>query len=165
MTESRLQQELKQRKPFASPAQETILGLLRTTDVVRRAIAQAVNPQGVTMQQYNVLRILRGAGREGLATLAIADRLVEQTPGITRLVDELEKRGLLARQRCAEDRRRVLCFLTKEGLKLVNTFDKPVAERGESCLAALTQKEQRTLIKLLDRIREHLANPSGGKAP
>ncbi len=83
--ESQLQREIKQRKPFQSRAQEAAIGLLRTADTVRREIASVVEPHGITLQQYNVLRILRGAGALGLPTLEIAARMVEQAPGITRL--------------------------------------------------------------------------------
>jgi DNA-binding MarR family transcriptional regulator len=98
---SRLQDELKQNKPFPSAAHEGGLGLMRTADVLRRRGAAVVEPRGITLQQYNVLRILRGAGEEGLPTLEVAARMVEQTPGITRLLDRLEVKGLVRRQRCS----------------------------------------------------------------
>ena len=89
---SQLQRELKQRKPFQSVAQEALLGLMRTTDMVRRQVAAVIEPHGITLQQYNVLRILRGGGTDGVPTLDIADRMIEQTPGITRLLDRLSRR-------------------------------------------------------------------------
>ncbi|HSN86827.1 MAG TPA: MarR family transcriptional regulator, partial [Thermoanaerobaculia bacterium] len=88
---------------------------MRTTDLVRRAIARLLEPYDMTPQQYNVLRILRGAGEEGIPTLEISDRMIEQAPGITRLLDRLEAKKLVRRQRCPEDRRQVLCWLTPEG--------------------------------------------------
>src|SRR5215208_2200660 len=102
-----LQQEIRQSRPFRSRQQEAVLALLRTSDVVRRFLARIVEPHGITLQQYNVLRILRGAGEEGIPTLAIGERMIEQAPGITRLLDRLESKGLVRRSRCPEDRRQV----------------------------------------------------------
>ena len=87
---SALQRELRQRRPFQSPAHEAVLGLMRTADLVRRQAAALIEPHGITLQQFNVLRILRGAGGEGLPTLEVAERMIEQTPGVTRLLDRLE---------------------------------------------------------------------------
>ena len=151
--ESQLQKELKQSKPFKSATEEAVVALFRTADMVQRATAEAVEPHGITLQQYNVLRILRGAGKEGLPTLAIVDRLIEQAPGITRFIDQLEKRGLVSRRRSAEDRRKVFCFLTSAGRKLVNAVDKPLGKHNEECLGVLTTAEKRALIRYLDKIR------------
>ena len=96
---SALQREIRQKKPFRSPAQEAVLGLLRTADVVRRLVARSLEPYDVTPQQYNVLRILRGAGDEGLPTLTIGERMLEDSPGVTRLVDRLIAKGLVSRAR------------------------------------------------------------------
>src|SRR5204863_9342501 len=109
MPGSALQREIRQRKPFRSPTQEAVVGLLRSTDRVRRARAGVVEPRGITLQQYNVLRILRGARPRGLPTLEIAARMVEHAPGITRLLDRLEAKTLVRRQRPAGDRRQVVC--------------------------------------------------------
>src|SRR5687768_11507270 len=102
---SALQKELKQRMPFESRYQEAFLAVLRTADVIRRRVGDVVEPHGITPQQYNVLRILRGAGTAGLPTLDIADRMVEQAPGITRMIDRLEAKMLVARERGCDDRR------------------------------------------------------------
>ena len=154
MSERRtLLDEIQQRRPFRSASQEATLGLLRTSDVLRRFLAKVLEPAGITQQQYNVLRILRGAGEEGLPTLSIADRMVEQTPGITRLIDRLERKGWVERRRTAEDRRRVVCTLTASGLELLNQLDDPMNEADDSCLAMLTQEQQHQLIDLLDQIR------------
>ena len=85
-----------------------------------------IEPYGITPQQYNVLRILRGAGAEGLPTLSIGERMIEQTPGVTRLVDRLERKGLVERTPCAKDRRRVFCRMTAKGLELLKELDDPV---------------------------------------
>src|SRR6202165_2131340 len=97
---------------FRSREQQATLGLLRTADAVKRSLAQVIEPYGITPQQYNVLRILRGAGEEGLPTLSIGERMIEQTPGVTRLLDRLEAKGLVARCRGESDRRQVFCRLT-----------------------------------------------------
>jgi DNA-binding MarR family transcriptional regulator len=151
---SRLQQEIKQNKPFRSTAQEASLGLLRTVDVLRRRMAALIEPHGITGQQYNVLRILRGAGSEGLPTLEIAERMIEQAPGITRLLDRLETKGLVHRERCPEDRRQVTCRITSTGLTLLGRLDLVVNEADESVMGGLNVSEQKQLIRLLDRIRE-----------
>ncbi|HYH07410.1 MAG TPA: MarR family transcriptional regulator [Thermoanaerobaculia bacterium] len=151
-----IQRELKQNKPFGSASQEAAVSLLRTADLVRRSIASVVEPQGLTTQQYNVLRILRGAGREGLPTLEIAERMVEQTPGITRLVDRLEIKRLVLRERCPTDRRQVFCRITKEGLALLVRLDRPIHEAEEEALAHLSERQLAQLLTLLDRARNGL---------
>jgi len=97
---SALQREIRQRRPFQSPGHEAVLGLLRTADLVRRQAAALVEPHGITLQQFNVLRILRGAGDDGLPTLEVAVRMVEQTPGVTGCSNRLEAKELVRRQRC-----------------------------------------------------------------
>lgn len=150
---SALQLEIQQRQPFRSRAHEAVIGLLRTTDVLRRQFEKMVAPYGITLQQYNVLRILRGAGEEGLPTLSIAERMIEETPGITRLLDRLEAKELVWRKRCREDRRQVLCYLTPAGLDLINRLDEPVHEADQTVLASLSPEQQETLCRLLDAIR------------
>jgi MarR family transcriptional regulator, organic hydroperoxide resistance regulator len=150
---SRLQQELKQRKPFQSIAQEALLGLMRTTDLVRRQAAALVEPHGITLQQYNVLRILRGGGTDGVPTLAVAERMVEQTPGITRLLDRLEAKGFVKRHRCTKDRRQHLCWITPKSTALLEKLDGPVIQLGEHLMKGLTNEERMALVRLLDAIR------------
>jgi DNA-binding MarR family transcriptional regulator len=150
---SRLQQELKQRKPFQSAAQEALLGLMRTTDLVRRRAAAFVEPHGITLQQYNVLRILRGGGTDGVPTLEVAERMVEQTPGITRLLDRLEAKGFVKRQRCPKDRRQHLCWITPKSAGLLEKLDGPMVQFGEHLLKGLKDEERVALIRLLDALR------------
>jgi len=150
---SQLQQEIRQSKPFRSNEDEALLCILRTADVMRRRHAEIIEPHGITLQQYNVLRILRGAGSEGLPTLDIADRLIEQTPGITRLLDKLEDRTLIRRVRCKADRRQVLCYITDKGLSVLSTLDPEVERWALDSMSALNKTELRTLISLLDRLR------------
>jgi len=152
-----LLEELRQSKPFESPEQEAILALQRTTDLLRRHFIQVIGPHGISPQQYNVLRILRGAGAAGTPTLDIADRMIEKTPGITRLLDRLEGKHLVRRRRCPEDRRQVLCWITESGLKLLAELDKPVSDPGPRYLQSLSSDEVRQLIDMLERIRAALA--------
>jgi DNA-binding MarR family transcriptional regulator len=148
-----LQGEIRQTKPFRSIGQEAMLGLLRTANVLRHRIAAVTEPHGVTVQQYNVLRILRGAGDEPLPTLEIGERMIEQSPGVTRLLDRLEGQGLVSRERCAQDRRQVLCRITPAGVELLAAMDPDVEALEISALDVLEPSEREALIGLLDRIR------------
>ena len=129
-----------------------MLGLLRTADRIGRFVSGVVEPAGVTRQQYNVLRILRGAA-EPLPTLEIAERMVEQAPGITRLVDRLVRKGWVERERCEQDRRQVLCSITPAGKRLLDGLDEPVRQVDEEALGMLQRKEVEELIRLLDKVR------------
>jgi DNA-binding MarR family transcriptional regulator len=151
--ESPLRAEIRQGRPFSSPQQEAVLGLLRAADVVRRRLSAAVQPQGITLQQYNVLRILRGAGSAGLPTLDIAARMIEQAPGITRLLDRLRARGLVRRRRCPHDRRQVLCFITANGLSLLGSLDPLVTSLDRVALSGMRGRRVHQLIRLLDAVR------------
>ena len=138
---------------FRSREQEATLGLLRTADAVKRSLAQVIAPHGVTPQQYNVLRILRGAGPDGIPTLTIGERMIEQTPGVTRLVDRLERKGLVARTPCPKDRRRVFCRITSKGLELLKELDDPVNQWDSQAVSVLPPSELDVLVDLLDRVR------------
>ena len=149
----RIEQEIQQRRPFATPEQACLVGLLRTADVVRRRVASVIEPHGVTLQQYNVLRILRGAGEEGLHTLDIAERMIEQAPGITRLLGRLERKRLVSRTRSGSDQRCVVCRITRRGLALLARLDAPVAGADARCLGGLAPADVERLIRLLDAVR------------
>jgi DNA-binding MarR family transcriptional regulator len=151
-----IQRELKQNKPFSSPAHEASVALLRTADLVRRVVAAIVESHGITTQQFNVLRILRGAGEKGLPTLEIAARMVEETPGITRLIDRLEAKKLVDRERCRTDRRQVLCTITGDGLQLLESLDRPVRNAEKKALSALSEPQLVRLLSLLDLARNGL---------
>jgi DNA-binding MarR family transcriptional regulator len=150
---STIREEIRQRKPFRSPQQEAVVALLRTATVVRDYFEKVLAPHGLTLQQMNVLRILRGAGAEGLPTLEIAQRMVERTPGITRLIDRLERKGLVARVRSKSDRRVVFCRATESGLELLAPLDDIVNEADRAAVAALDEAGLGALVDLLDRIR------------
>jgi DNA-binding MarR family transcriptional regulator len=150
---SALQHELRQRRPFQSAAHEAVVGLMRTADLIRRQAAALVEPHGITPQQFNVLRILRGAGDEGLPTLEVAERMIEQTPGVTRLLDRLEVKELVRRQRCPKDRRQHLCWITGKGLALLEKIDAVAPRANEESMKGLKQKDRIALIRLMDAIR------------
>jgi DNA-binding MarR family transcriptional regulator len=151
-----IHKEIKQSKPFASKSQEAAVALLRTADLIRRNVAAVLDPYGITAQQYNVLRILRGARETGLPTLDIVERLIEETPGITRLIDRLEEKQLVARKRSLTDRRQVFCHITKRGLELLARLDAPLNASEEKALRHLAKRELDTLVDLLDRARDGL---------
>ena len=156
-----IRDEIKQTRPFGSPADEAVVTLLGTADRVRGALSRVVEARGITLQQYNVLRILRGAGKHGLPTLEIASRLLEHNPGITRLLDRLEARSLVKRARCPEDRRQVLCTATDAARRLLAGLDEPVAEAARRLLAPLDPSRTAELVRLLDAVRATTTSPSG----
>lgn len=148
-----LQQELRQRRPFRSDAHEAIVALMRTADVVRRQVESVVAPFGLTAQQYNVLRILRGAGADGVPTLDVASRMIEQAPGITRLLDRLESKEFVRRQRCPKDRRQHLCWITPKGLAVLAKLDAPTLRAHEESMKKLKARDREAFIRLLDAVR------------
>ncbi|HEX8097951.1 MAG TPA: MarR family transcriptional regulator [Pyrinomonadaceae bacterium] len=128
--------------------------MLSAADRLRASFEAVCAPFDITAQQYNVLRILRGAEPEGLPTLTIAERMIERTPGITRMIDRLEAKGLVAREVRPDDRRRVYCRVTKKGLNLLKLLDEPVEEFNRSAFRALSDAELIQLVALLERTRE-----------
>jgi DNA-binding MarR family transcriptional regulator len=148
-----LQAEIAQRRPFHSVKAEVAVSILRTAALIERHFAQVVARSGVTTQQYNVLRILRGAGDEGLPTLVIRDRMIHEAPGITRLLDKLERAGLARRERTSPDRRQVFCYITPQGLKVLDELDEEMKGADEVAVGSLSDAEQRQLLKLLEGVR------------
>lgn len=145
---------IQQTRPFRSLGQEAVIALALTAEVVRWPFQDLLAQHGgLTPQQFNVLRILRGARPNGLPTLDIAERMIERTPGVSRLLDRMADKDLVARERSGEDRRQVWCKITKKGLKLLADLDDPIDEIDDELFAALTQKETKTLIALLNRVR------------
>ena len=152
-TPSLLEIELRQTRPFRSKVEEGVVGLFRTADVVRRVLGAVVGERGITLQQYNVLRILRGAGKDGIPTLEIGERMVEQAPGVTRLLDRLEAKGLVRRERCRTDRRQVLCWIEPAGTRLLSDLERPMRDAGRRRLAGLDTRGLETLITLMEAVR------------
>jgi DNA-binding MarR family transcriptional regulator len=153
-----IRDEIRQSKPFQSAADEAVVTLLGTADRVRSTLSAVTEAHDTTLQQYNVLRILRGAGAAGLPTLEIAARMIEHSPGITRLLDRLEARGLVRRVRCPEDRRQVLCHATDKALRLLSALERPLDEAIRHSLAPLDATRTTRLVRLLDAVRAAAAS-------
>jgi DNA-binding MarR family transcriptional regulator len=162
---STLQDEIKQTRPFRSSAEEVVVSVLRTAAVMQRHLAQVVEAHGITIQQYNVLRILRGAGDAGLPTLAIRDRMVEEAAGITRLLDKLETAGHVIRERSTPDRRQVLCHITPKGVNLISALDAPMDAANQRAGSMLDDNERGQLVELLGAIRAAYANHRASERP
>ena len=158
-----LREEIKQTKPFASLEQEAMLSLERSAAVLVHQMAQEFEAYGVTPTQYNVLRILRGAGPAGLCRYEIRDRLVAQVPDVTRLLDRLEEAGLVERERDAADRRQVKTRITREGLALLARMDAPVLDMHRSLLGHLGEQKLRALIELLEEVRDPVQQGAGSR--
>lgn len=148
-----IQAEIAQRRPFHSVKAEVAVSILRTAALIERHFAQVVAQSDITVQQYNVLRILRGAGKEGIPTLVIRDRMIHAAPGITRLLDKLETAGLARRERCSPDRRQVLCYITARGLEVLDQLDEAMRRADDEVVGDLDEAEQRDLLELLERVR------------
>src|SRR5215213_210480 len=132
---SAIQNEIRQSKPFRSVAQEATIALLRTASVVSRAVARVVEPSGLSLAQYNALRIIRGAGTGGIPTLSIRERMIEEGTTITRLLDKLEESELITRERAAPDRRQVICYVSDAGRALLDDLDPRVNAADEAVVA------------------------------
>lgn len=147
--------DLRQSKGFAtSLEQEVHISIARTEAALREHIEQVLKPYGVSVTQYNVLRILRGAGQGGLCRNEIRDRLIDRMPDVTRLLDRMEETGWIVRSRSSEDRRQVGTFLTKAGRDLVNSLDAPIEAEHARHLGHLTRTQLRTLLELLSATRQ-----------
>lgn len=136
----------------STPAKEALMALFRAADRVKAELSGVIEPHGITLQQYNVLRILRGAEPEGLPTLTIADRMIERAPGITRMIDRLERLGLVARERRTGDRRCVHCRITSRGLELLAGMDRPVDAGDRRAFRAVTESELAQLTRILVKL-------------
>src|SRR5262245_19644408 len=152
--ESGIQHEIAQKRPFHSVRAEVAVSILRTAALIERHFGQVVAQSGITVQQYNVLRILRGAGEEGLPTLVIRDRMIHEAPGITRLLDKLETAGLARRERSSPDRRQVHCRITDKGLAVLDSLDVAMKQADDAAVGSLDDAEQRQLLKLLEGVRK-----------
>lgn len=149
-----LQRELKMTRPFASLAQEAHLGIARTAAVLEHAVEEAFRAERITATQFNVLRILRGAGDAGLCRAEIAARMIRRVPDVTRLIDRLEEAGFVRRDREGHDRRYVTTRITPKGLALLEGLDARVNAMHEALLGHLGESRLRRLITLLDAVRE-----------
>lgn len=157
MSNSRLQQELKKKRPFDSPDQEAILNILRTSDQFQNRFGRLFREFDLTHSQYNVLRILRGQGKP-MPCLEIGDRMIQVVPAMTGLLDRLEKQGLVHRERCTQDRRVVYVTLTESATDLLKRMDGPVNELHKQLIGHLTQAELKQLSRLLEKARISVQN-------
>lgn len=158
MTKSALQIELNKRDPFDSPVQEALLSIMRTEGVFAVQYERFFREHGLTSTQYNILRILRGHGGEGLPSLEIASQMVSCVPDITRLIDRLEKTTYVKRERSSEDRRVVRVRITDAGKKLLKQLDQPIIDAEQATLGHMTKKELNELIRLLAKARQGAAS-------
>ncbi|MGC1872254.1 MAG: MarR family transcriptional regulator [Acidobacteriaceae bacterium] len=158
-----LQAELRQTKSFASLHAEAILNIVRTSAQMQHALHLQLKPYGITETQYNSLRILRGAGPTGLTCAEIAERLVSQDPDITRLVERLQRQGLVRRERGEKDRRVVLTKITAAGLNRLKEMDPVVDSTVHALLSHFSSSQLKTMIDLLERARlfAEPSNPNG----
>ena len=148
----KLKKEIKQKKPFQSVQEEVVLTLARVADQVAVPMNEVLREQGLSTSQYNVLRILRGAAAEGLPCGEISERMVRRDPDLTRLLDRLEGRGLVRRERDTKDRRVVRAWATAEALALLAELDEPVAESVKRAFAKMSATRLRELLELLEEL-------------
>ena len=157
---SKLQRELKKRGPFASLAQEVFLNLARTTDQLAIRGERLLREHGLTGPQYNVLRILRGEGKP-LPILEIGSRMIQVVPGITGLIDRLESAEFVRRERSTEDRRVIFVSITDKALAVLAALDQPLIALEKKLVDCLSSAEQRELIRVLEKVRDHLDQIGG----
>lgn len=152
----KLTKEIKQTRPFTMAEAEACLNILRTSEILQQRINQFLKEFGLSSTQYNVLRILQGAGESGLTCSQIADRMITHDSDITRLLDRMEARDMVVRERSSEDRRVVLTKLAPSAKTLLGQIEKPLAKQLSSTVGRLGPKPIAALIDLLEQFRETL---------
>jgi len=150
----KLQQEIQQTRPFELVEEEAMLNIVRTAEVVQRTIADFLDGFGLSSVQYNVLRILRGAGPAGATCSQIGKRMLTHDPDITRLLDRMEARELIARARDGADRRAVITRITEKGLELVGEIDQPLKRLFQTRLGEIGRDGLANLTAQLEKVRE-----------
>ncbi|HTZ90500.1 MAG TPA: MarR family transcriptional regulator [Alloacidobacterium sp.] len=154
---SKLQEEIKQTRPFANIEEEALLNIRRTSDRLQHYSHQLFKPLGITPTQYNVLRILRGAGTAGLRCSEIGERLVSSDPDITRLLGRLQKQKLIRRKRDPKDRRVIYATITADGLRLLSEADPLVNESAKEIFRHMSKESVTALVSLLEEVRQSLS--------
>jgi len=154
---SSLATALKQNRPFVSLEQEVYLSILRTASELSYAADQLFRPFDITSSQYNVLRILRGAGADGLCRNEISERMVTATPDMSRLLDRMERAGWVTRERAEDDRRQVSTYITKSGIKLLEIMERPIREFLARLFHGTAVSDLKTILKVNDQIRAQLS--------
>jgi DNA-binding MarR family transcriptional regulator len=134
---------------------QVFVAILKTADVLTGQAEQLMKASGLTGGQYNVLRILRGAGAEGLPCNGISERMISRDPDMTRMLDRMENRQWIARERQKEDRRVVKARITEEGLKLLKKLDAPVRELHKNQFSHMGSTRQKTLLELVNEVIAH----------
>jgi DNA-binding MarR family transcriptional regulator len=157
---SRLARELRQGKPLANLEEEVFLNVLRTGDALLQREVEILRTEELGFAQYNVLRILRGAGERGASCGDIAERMVNRDPDLTRLLDRLEARGLVERARLATDRRVVVAKVTAKGRSLLGRLDDRVADAHREQLRHMSREQLERLAELLALARAPASGPS-----
>jgi DNA-binding MarR family transcriptional regulator len=150
-------------KPFAVPEEEASLSILRTCEVIEQRAAACIRAYDLTGPQYNVLRILRGSSPNGLPCGQIAERMITRDPDVTRLLDRLEARQLIQRERGEQDRRVVVARITDTGLRLLQEIDPVITEQHRRQFSTINRTELRELIRLLALVREASGNQLEGE--
>ena len=153
---SRLLAELKQTKPFPHPGQEALVGILRTAAVLEHEINDALKPYELTSTQYNVLRILRGAGAAGLCGREVGERLVTPVPDVPRLLDRMTAAGLVARKRDPADRRHVTARIAEKGLAVLEEATPALEAIQRRRFGRLDPEGLQRLIAALEDVRSAL---------
>jgi len=146
--------ELQQTKPFRHVEEEVFLNIQRTADAMMQEVTDVLRPFGLSPTQYNVLRILRGAGDSGVTCKDIGARMLTRDPDITRLLDRLERRNLVTRNLAKEGRRFVAIRITDEGLDLLKNLDEPVAVKQIAMMRHMDEQKLGETIEMLEKIRD-----------
>jgi DNA-binding MarR family transcriptional regulator len=150
---SNLQVELKQTKPFPSVAAEALLSVLRTASILEHQLNEALKPYGITHTQYNVLRILRGAGHSGLCGREVGERMVSRVPDVPRLLDRMEEAELISRERDPDDRRHVTARITRKGLALIEQASPRLGALERARVSQIPAGRLQQLIEVLNTVR------------
>lgn len=147
-----LRDELKKRNPFASVEQEAMLAIMRTSDLLENRMARLLREHGLTMSQYNVLRILRGEGKP-MRCLEVAERMIQVAPAMTRVVEQLVSLGLINKTQSSADRRIFTLELKPKAIRLLDGLDQPVLDLHASLMRGVKKSDLESLLQTLDAIR------------
>ena len=146
--------EIRQNKPFELLEEEAVLNIARTAEVLRQRLTEFLREYQLSETQYNVLRILRGAGDQGATCTQVSERMINHDPDITRLLDRMEARGLIRRERSKEDRRAVVATISPDGLALLGSMDEPLRNYLRDRMGRLGKANMEQLIGQLEQVRE-----------
>jgi MarR family transcriptional regulator, organic hydroperoxide resistance regulator len=151
---NKLREEIKQNKPFSGLEQEALLNIRRTAGYLEHTFQQILKQRGLTDPQYNVLRILRGAGPGGLRCSEIGERMITRDPDVTRLLTRLERQRLIERWRDADDRRVAHTRISAAGTEILKELDPIVENVGASLLRHMDKPRLGLVIDLMEEVRQ-----------